>query len=104
VKLSDVGPHLTVHSAGLTDTGKVRVSNQDQFLIAELLNKPLRVQWTSLPSPTQRRINATCSLAADGMGGHAGREEASAFDDSSRRNCRPLRYSLSVLPRPLAQR
>jgi hypothetical protein len=39
---------LCVYSFGLTDIGKVRATNEDQFLIAVLL-KALHVERTSLP-------------------------------------------------------
>jgi len=46
-KWPDAQPPLTVRSFGLTDPGKVRETNQDQFLIAVLL-KALQVEQTSL--------------------------------------------------------
>lgn len=71
---------LAVRSFGLTDTGRVRAVNQDQFLVAVLL-KALQVEQTSLP---QRRIQHSPDrsylfVVADGMGGHAGGEQASAM-------------------------
>jgi protein phosphatase len=73
-------PLLTVRSFGLTDRGKVRDTNEDQFLIAVLL-KALQVQWTSLPQPEIQRSNDRSHLfvVADGMGGRAGGETASAL-------------------------
>ena len=41
---------LTVKAFGITDKGKVRTTNEDQFLIAEL-TKAMRVWQTSLPEP-----------------------------------------------------
>ena len=41
---------LTVKAFGITDKGKVRTSNEDQFLIADL-TKSMRVWQTSLPEP-----------------------------------------------------
>ncbi len=41
---------LTVKAFGITDCGKVRATNEDQFLIAEL-SKAMRVWQTSLPEP-----------------------------------------------------
>ena len=73
-------PALSVRSFGLTDIGRVRSANQDQFLVAVLL-KALQVEHTSLP---QRRIQHSPDrshlfVVADGMGGHAGGEQASAL-------------------------
>jgi PPM family protein phosphatase len=80
VTLPDGHPALSVLSFGLTDIGKVRATNEDQFLIAVLL-KALQVQQTSLPQPkVQRSSNRSCLfVVADGMGGHAGGEQASAL-------------------------
>jgi serine/threonine protein phosphatase PrpC len=80
VTLPDGHRPLSVLSFGLTDTGKVRATNQDQFLIAVLL-KALQVQQTSLPQPKVRHSNDRSYLfvVADGMGGHAGGEQASAL-------------------------
>jgi len=73
-------PLLTVRSFGLTDRGRVRDMNEDQFLIAVLL-KALQVQRTSLPQPEIQRSNDRSHLfvVADGMGGRAGGETASAL-------------------------
>lgn len=54
LKLFDTNVPLAVHSFGLTDTGKVRESNEDQFLIATL-HKALQIERTSLPQPKVQR-------------------------------------------------
>jgi len=74
------GVRLAVHSFGMTDTGKVRETNEDQFLIAAM-RKTLRVERTSLAVGKIRRSHDESHLfvVADGMGGHAGGEEASAL-------------------------
>ncbi len=73
-----------VRSHGSTDKGKVRSSNEDQFLIGELA-RTLWVRQTSLPQPeTQHgRNRAYVFLVADGMGGHRAGEVASAMTVAS---------------------
>lgn len=65
---------------GLTHQGKVRKSNQDQFLLASL-EKRLMIRETSLPDPARLGRESTrlafLALVADGVGGGAGGEEAS---------------------------
>lgn len=71
---------LSVVSHGLTDPGRVRRNNEDQFLIA-VLQKTLQIQQSSLrQAPVQQSPDRSyVFVVADGMGGRAGGEEASAL-------------------------
>jgi protein phosphatase len=64
-----------------TDRGRVRERNEDQFLIAKLA-KSMRICGSSLPEPQHTRFadeEGYLMIVADGMGGVAGGEEASAM-------------------------
>jgi serine/threonine protein phosphatase PrpC len=71
---------LTPLAFGISDRGKVRRNNEDQFLIAEL-TKSMRVRQTSLPEPDLQTgdEHAHLFLVADGMGGERAGERASAL-------------------------
>jgi protein phosphatase len=73
-------PALDVKAFGLSHIGRVRKTNEDQFLVADLA-KTMRIQHTSLPEPKVQFGNERghLFLVADGMGGHAAGEYASAM-------------------------
>jgi protein phosphatase len=65
---------------GITHTGKVRLENQDHFLVATV-HPELIIHETSLPAANSLPIHgtrmATVMLVADGVGGSTGGREAS---------------------------
>ena len=75
-------PRVRVEVAGVTHPGKVRSNNEDHFLIAKLA-KSMRICATSLPADAGSTHfsdeEGYLMVVADGMGGAAAGERASAL-------------------------
>lgn len=69
-----------IDTFGMTDQGKVRRRNEDQFLIAGL-NKSMRLHQSSLSIDDNETLfggsQGQLLMVADGIGGHAGGDRAS---------------------------
>lgn len=81
---------------GLTDRGRVRERNEDQFLLADL-TKSLKIRATSVPEEISGALggkeHGKLFLVADGMGGQAGGEIASGVATET-----VARYVLHTMP------
>ncbi|MDB5307832.1 MAG: putative protein phosphatase 2C-type [Gemmataceae bacterium] len=86
----------SVDCFGLTDCGRVRRLNEDQFLIADL-EKAMRVLQTSLPEYGRQSLSGChhgkLFLVADGIGGHSGGDLASGVAVEA-----VARYVLQTMP------
>jgi len=74
-------PRVGIKFGALTDTGKFRSNNEDQFLVARL-SKCMQVCKTSLPGDAKTQFSEEegyLIVVADGMGGAAAGERASAL-------------------------
>lgn len=74
------GGRIVGEVVGMTHQGKVRESNQDHFMVADL-ERTVRVRQTSLPASEEPMLvdpEGTVMMVADGMGGHGNGELASA--------------------------
>jgi protein phosphatase len=70
---------LAVRAFGATDTGRLRRKNEDQFVVATL-SSALSIEQSTIEEAGLRRgaSRAHLIVVADGMGGHAFGEQASA--------------------------
>lgn len=83
-------------SAGHTDIGKVRATNEDHYLVADL-NKSMLVHSSTLPIEDETEfyggLSAQLLLVADGMGGTAGGDIASQIGVGT-----TAKYVLNTMP------
>jgi len=79
-ELESALPLNHAHCHGLSNIGRIRPNNEDQFLIADL-NKSMIVHRSTLALLNETRLFSSVEgqllLVADGMGGHAAGERAS---------------------------
>jgi PPM family protein phosphatase len=86
-KATDQGPAFHVSSHGISEPGRVREHNEDQFVIAEI-RRVMRIRQSSLAQPEALMGDRLGHLfvVADGMGGHQAGEYASALAVASVEN------------------
>ena len=94
---------------GVTDPGRQRIENKDQFLIADLV-KAVRVQTTSLSHDDHTEVTGHSQgkvfLVADGIGSQAAGRRASALavDETIDFMVNRMRWSAFSGPNNLLQR
>lgn len=79
--LNYVTSEIQINCWGMTDTGRARNENQDQFLVAEL-QKQMAIQSSSVDFQTPSGRTHNCGkllMVADGMGGMRAGDVASAI-------------------------
>ena len=93
-------PEVRVEVAGRTHPGRVRTNNEDNFLVTRLA-KSMHVLVSSLDDPEALRSTEEGYLlvVADGMGGAAAGERASALGRPHRRGVHPQRPEVVPPPR-----
>jgi protein phosphatase len=85
---------MTPDCFGLTDPGRTRDANEDQFLVAEL-DVPARVLGSSIPAGELGFLGGRLLVVADGLGGHNNGELASALGTRA-----AARHLVEALARP----
>jgi serine/threonine protein phosphatase PrpC len=81
VAMPPASPRVKIECGALTHQGKVRTNNEDHFLVARLA-KSMQICQTSLKNNGETRFSdedGYLMVVADGMGGAAGGERASAM-------------------------
>ena len=97
--------HITLDCHGKTSIGRVRSSNEDNFLVADL-TKSMRVQGTSAGLDQRTRLFGSSQgkllAVADGLGGHESGERASelAIDTIARHVLNELDWASHKSPDP----